>query len=106
MQISKSSWNKISRGLPRARNYSDDRIPTPEEIERLLEYPDRRLKAIIYTMASSGIRLGAWDYLRWGHIRPKIAENGPGEIVAAKIIVYAGEEDEYFHSFQKKPFSH
>ncbi len=22
------AWKKISRGLPRARNYSDDRIPT------------------------------------------------------------------------------
>ncbi len=60
------AWKKISRGLPRAKNYSDDRIPTIEEIRKLLEYPDRRLKAIIYTMASSGIRLGAWDYLRWG----------------------------------------
>jgi hypothetical protein len=24
----------------------------------------------IYTMASSGIRLGAWDYIRWKHIQP------------------------------------
>ncbi len=53
------AWKKISRGLPRAKNYSDDRIPTMEEIRKLLEYPDRRLKSIIYTMASSGIRLGA-----------------------------------------------
>jgi hypothetical protein len=44
-------------------------------------------------MASSGIRLGAWDYLRWGHIRPIEKD---GKVVAAKIIVYAGEEDEYF----------
>jgi integrase len=87
------TWKKISRGLPRAKNYSDDRIPTIEEIRRLLEYPDRRLKAIIYTMASSGIRLGAWDYLRWAHIRPIEKD---GKVVAAKIIVYAEEEDEYF----------
>jgi integrase len=87
------AWKKISRGLPRAKNYADDRIPTIEEIRKLLEYPDRRLKAIIYTMASSGIRLGAWDYLRWGHIRPIEKD---GKVVAAKIIVYAGEEDEYF----------
>jgi integrase len=87
------TWKKISRGLPRAKNYADDRIPSIDEIRRLLEYPDRRLKAIIYTMASSGIRLGAWDYLKWGHIRPIEKD---GKFVAAKIIVYAEEEDEYF----------
>ena len=94
------TWKKISRGLPRARNYSDDRIPTIEEIQTLLEYPDRRLKAIIYTLASSGIRLGAWDYLKWGHIQE--LKNEDDEIVAAKIIVYAGEEDEYFSFISKE----
>ena len=44
-------------------------------------------------MASSGIRVGAWDYLRWSQIRP-IEKNG--EVIAAKMIVYAGEDDEYF----------
>jgi integrase len=67
-------WSKIKRGLPRARHYADDRIPTPDEIRKLVEYPDRRIKAIVYTMASSGIRLGAWDYLRWGHIKPIVRE--------------------------------
>jgi hypothetical protein len=33
------AWKKISRGLPRTKNYSDDRIPTIEEISKLLEYP-------------------------------------------------------------------
>lgn len=40
-------------------------------------------------MTSSGIRLGAWDYLQWGHIEPIRMNN---QIIAAKIIVYAGEE--------------
>ena len=95
------AWKKISRGLPRAKNYSDDRIPTIEEIRKLLEYPDRRFKSIIYTMASSGIRLGAWDYLKWGHIRPIQKE---GDIVAAKIIVYAEEEEEYFSFISKEAY--
>jgi integrase len=86
-------WKKITRGLPRGKKYADDRIPTLEEIRKLVEYPDRRIKAIVYTMASSGIRVGAWDYLQWGHIRPL---EGDGEVIAAKIIVYAGEDDEYF----------
>lgn len=35
------TWKKITRGLPRGKNYADDRIPTIEEIQKLLEYPDR-----------------------------------------------------------------
>ena len=57
-------WKKITRGLP-------------------------RIKAIVNTMASSGIRIGAWDYLQWSHIRPIERD---GEIIAAKMIVYAGED--------------
>jgi hypothetical protein len=29
-------------------------------------------------MAASGIRLGAWDYLRWGHIKPIKREGTQG----------------------------
>lgn len=86
------NWDKITRGLPKGRRYTDDRAPTLEEIKKLCEYPDRRIKGIIYTMISSGIRVGAWDYLRWGNIRPIEQE---GEIVAARMIVYDGEDDAY-----------
>ena len=97
------TWNKIRRGLPRGKNYADDRIPTIEEIQKLLEYPDRRIKAIVYTLASSGIRLGAWDYLKWGHIRP-IMGKGDDDIVAAKVIVYAGEDEEYFAFISREAY--
>lgn len=46
------NWKKISRGLPRGRKYSSDRAPTVEEIRALVEYPDRRIKPIVYTMCS------------------------------------------------------
>jgi hypothetical protein len=78
-------WKKITRGLPRTRRYADDRAPTLDEIQKISEYPDRRLKAIVYTMTSSGIRLSAWDNLQWGHIKP-IEQDG--ELVAAKMVVY------------------
>jgi integrase len=86
-------WKKIMRGMPKGRRYANDRAPTLEEIQRLTEYPDRRIKSIIYTMASSGIRLGAWDYLKWEHIF-KIEKEGT--VIAAKILVYAGEDEEYY----------
>ena len=62
-------WRRITRGLPRPKRYASDRVPTIEEVKKLVAYPDRRIKAIVYTMISSGIRLEAWDYIRWAHIR-------------------------------------
>jgi hypothetical protein len=86
-------WNKITRGLPKIRRHSNDRAPTIEEIQQLCEYPDRWIKGIVYTMASLGIRLGSWDYLLWNEIKPIERQ---GKIVATKIIVYAGDNEEYF----------
>ena len=68
------AWTSQSK-----EGYADDRIPSMEELRRLLEYPDRRIKPLVCTMASSGIRIGAWDYLRWGNIQPIERE---GKIVA------------------------
>jgi integrase len=85
-------WKKITRGIPRGKRYADDRAPTLDEIHKILEYPDRRIKPIVYTMASSGIRVGAWDHLKWNHVSPIIRD---GKLLAAKINVYAGEDDEY-----------
>jgi hypothetical protein len=65
-----------------------------EEIQRLIEYPDRRIKPIVFTMVSSGIRIGSWDYLRWKHISP--ITNDKDEIIAAKLLVYAGDPEEYY----------
>lgn len=62
-----------------------------EEIQGLLEYPDRRIKPIVYTMISSRIRIGAWDFLKWKHANP--VYNEKGGIIAAKLIVYANEAD-------------
>ena len=45
------NWKKISRGLPSGRRTAIDRAPTIEEIRKLIEYPDRRIKPIVYTMA-------------------------------------------------------
>ena len=48
------AWKKITRGLPKVRSFADDRAPTIEEIRKMIEYPDRRIKAIVYTMVSFG----------------------------------------------------
>jgi hypothetical protein len=79
--------------LPKVKRYADDRAPTYDEIKKICDYPNRRMKALIFTMSSSGIRLGAWDYLQWKHITP-IQVNG--KIIAAKKNVYAATEEEYY----------
>ncbi|ALI34771.1 hypothetical protein NMY3_00559 [Candidatus Nitrosocosmicus oleophilus] len=88
-------WKKLMKGLPRAVQAANDRAPTMEEIQKLIEYPDRRIKPIVYTMVSSGIRLGAWDYLKWKHVTP-VYDHDNKTVVAAKLKVYEGDIEEYF----------
>jgi hypothetical protein len=73
-------WKKIMRGLPSSRNYANDRAPTIDEIKKVTDYPDRRIKPIVYLMASSGNRLGAWDYLKCRHLVPIVRDD---KIIAA-----------------------
>ncbi len=89
------NWKIIKKGLPSGRHYSQDRAPTIEEIKKLLEFPDRRIKTIVLLMVSSGIRVGAFDYLKMKHIIP-IFDEQHKQIIAAKIIIYAGDMEEYF----------
>lgn len=72
--------------MPAEKHNSDDRIPTVEEIRRLLEHPDRRIKPIVYVMISSGIRVGSWNYLKWKHVIP-IMDNESEAVIAARINV-------------------
>ena len=98
------NWKKITRGLSRGKRYANDRIPIISEVRKIVEYPDRRIKPIVYTMCSSGIRLGAWDYLKWIHIIPIL--NDKNDVIAAKIRVYADEEEEYISFISLEAYSH
>ena len=96
------NWKKIAKGKPQHRDYANDRAPTLEEIKKLLDFPERRIKVIVLVMLSSGIRLGAWDYLRWKHIIP--IKNESNEVIAAKVRVYAGEKEEYLSFITPEAF--
>jgi integrase len=94
MNLINISWDNIARYLPKVKQYAIYRIPTVEEIRKLIQYPDRRIKLIILLSVSTGIRVGAWDYMKWKHIKP--IKDEKNEIVAAKLIVYPDEPEQYF----------
>jgi integrase len=77
------NWKKIDKGVPSERHNAEYRIPTWEEIRKLLEHPDRRVKPIVCTMLSAGIRVGSWNHLKWKHI---ISIKRNNVVVAARII--------------------
>ena len=95
-------WKKLTRGLPKSKNHADDRVPRLDEIQKIIAYPDWRMKAIVCTMASSGIRLGAWDFLLWEHITPITRD---GKLIAAKIVVYAGDQEQYLSFITPEAYS-
>ena len=78
------NWKKISKGIPPEKSYSDDRVPSMEEVCKLIDHPDRRIKPIVLLMISSGIRVGSFNFLQSKHVIP-IKKNN--RIVAAKLII-------------------
>jgi len=50
-------------------------------------------------MVSSGIRIGAWDFLRWKDVKP--IEEEKGQVVAAKLTIYATLNPEDVDGFLK-----
>jgi hypothetical protein len=78
------NWKKIGKDIPSEKHNADDRIHTIEEIHKLLEHPERRLKPIVYVMISAGIRVGSWDFLKWKHVVP-ITDTHNNKVIAARI---------------------
>jgi hypothetical protein len=57
-------------------------------------------------MATGGFRLGAWDYLQWKHVFPITNENERDrEVIAAKLLVYADEPEEYYTFITPEAYS-
>jgi integrase len=89
------NWKYIRKGVPKGRKSALDRIPEVSEVKKLLRASDIRLKPIISVMLSSGIRVGAWDELKWKNVIP-IKDEKSENIIAAKLVVYPGDEEEYY----------
>jgi hypothetical protein len=112
----------IAKGLLPTRTFGDDRAPTLKELRKLIEFPERRIKPIVCTACSCGIRVEAWESLRWRHVTPItnweylnwkkqkeeeeerngrsssiiLKEEHKEKIIAARLIVYAGDAKQYY----------
>lgn len=82
----------IHEYLPEFRKSKKDRAYMYEEIQRLLDVADERMRAIILLLASSGMRVGAIPFLRLRNLE-KIKISFETEIY--KITVYEGFNEEY-----------
>lgn len=69
-----------------------DRAYTHDEISRILNVADIRMKAILLIMTSSGVRVGSIPSLRLKHLQ-KLADDNEN---IYRITVYENTNDEYF----------
>jgi integrase len=74
---------KIIRFMPERRRVKKDRAYTHEEISKLLEIADKRMRAVILLLSSSGIRIGAIPSLRLRSLDDM------------KLLVYENDSEEY-----------
>ena len=78
--------SKINKFIPLQSRVRKDRAYTHEEISKILEFADERMRVVILLMVSAGIRRGALPYLR---LRDLDDNN-------RKLTVYENEKEEYF----------
>jgi hypothetical protein len=94
------SWKILRHGVPTGNRAADDRAPNLEEYQRHVEYPDPRIKPI----ASSGIRLGAWDFLRWKHISSEMDRSG-GSSQDAGLCRPKGKKKQYISRISAEAYN-
>lgn len=88
------NWKKINKLLPHGNDNAIDEAYTRVQIKKMLEHSDLRAKIPILFMASSGMRLGGFQGLTDGCIKP-IYDEKSGKLLAAHVIVYKGTDEEY-----------
>ena len=80
-------WKVIRRKVPATRYVGVHRAPTLEEVWGMLKGCDKRETFVVLLMASSGIRVGAWDWRRARDLA--LLDSGLG-----LLTVYRGEPED------------
>jgi hypothetical protein len=90
---------KIKRYFPSKKRANRDRAYTHEEIHKLLDIADERMRTIILLLASSDMRVGAIPLLRLRNLeKANLGYRYGYDQHIYKIIVYENEREEY-HTF-------
>jgi len=100
------AWKRIYTFYPEKDNIHQGRGYTKDEIKKLLEYStDISTDFVILASSSGGLRLGAWNNLRWEDVFPIYDVNGKykielknseaGKTVCAGMIIYKSTEEQY-----------
>jgi len=84
-------WSHIDDHISGRKRYGKDRAPTAEEIGRMVNAADPRVKSIILFLSSSGARVGSLHSLRWRDI----AEVKVKDLTFARVTIYRGEKEQY-----------
>ena len=102
-------WKKIDSMMPEDIQDNDSRGWTRQEIKKLLNHANARDSCAVLIASTSGIRLGAFDFL-WGDVKPVYFNDGKflfesydvtesvekeGKVVCAIIKVYGGAKESY-----------
>jgi len=86
------NWKKLKKFIKSEKTDNEingkDRGYTHEEIQKILEFSDQRLKTAFLVLASTGIRIGALQSIGIGDLER--IDN------LYKITVYRGDREEYF----------
>jgi len=95
-------WNYIDDCIPEKKRYGEDRAPTSEEIRRLVNAAELRMKCLILLLCSSGARIGALPYLQWRDIK-HLEFNGR---TLASVTIYRGELEQYDTFMTPEAYEH
>lgn len=84
------NWDVVK--LPQEKRFTGGTAYTLEQIRKISEYPDERMKALVYIFATGGIRLGTFDGLKVKDVHPIYRD---GKHVCSYIKSYGETNDEY-----------
>jgi len=77
---------KIAKFIGEQSKVNEDRAYTHEEIRRLLNVCDLRMKMVVLLLASTGMRVGALPALKLGHLN---------NATSCRVTAYAGTKHKY-----------